>query len=381
MSEARAQAVKRDARILLLRRIAAGSAAALLITAITLTVIYRERLAANGLRGLFGGAAAALSADAFTYEPGGEQVFAAAGNGLAMASTSAIALFDETGTAVFRRTVSFSAPAVFASAGGALFCDVGGTGCFAVDRRGNSIPLEPEGVIQSASRNDSGWVALVTDARGYKGLVSVWDPDGRPQYRWWSGADYVLRACVSPDGKTMAALCAGEGGGTLRLFRLDSEEENAEVDFSGALPFDLCWAGDGSLCAVGTAAMWFFSETGAETGRYDYEGVLLDYETGGADFAAVLTAPVRGASGGTLYSVDRGGRVLGSAELERGADSLSARSKRLLAKSGNALLLFDRGLEPQWTGEAPAGTARALLRARGDALLPGPYGAQLREID
>ena len=367
--------IRKEGRAAMALRVAAVAAAVLLVTAGTLALVYRERLATDGVPGLFTGGAAALDADAFDYGAGSRQVFAAAGDGLAAASASSLALFNSRGTAVFRRAVSFDAPAVFASESGALFCDIGGTGCVAVTAAGEARTLEPEGTILTASRSGAGWIALGTEAAGSRGTVCVYAPDGALRYRWRSGTGYLLCCRVSPDGDALAALCAEDGGGRLHLFRMDSEEEAASVAFPGEIPFDLRYMGGGALCVLGAQTLHFLDGDGNETGRAETGGVLLDYEFGGTDFAAVLTAASAGAQRAWLTTLDRSGTVLGSAEAAAGA-SLSARGRRLLVCGEGLLRLYDRGLSPVWEGAAPEGAASALLRGRESALLPGPFAAQ-----
>ncbi|MBR1497600.1 MAG: hypothetical protein IJ617_08245 [Oscillospiraceae bacterium] len=361
-------------------RVAAVAAAVLLVTAGTLALVYRERLATDGVLGLFTGGAAALDDDAFYYGEGSNQVFAQAGDGLAVASSSSLALFDARGRALFRRAVSYEAPAVFASESGALFCDLGGTGCVAVTAKGDSREIAPGGAILTASRSAAGWVALGTEEPGCKGLVSVYDAGGALRYRWWSGTGYLLRCLVSSDGKHLAALCAESGGGRLHLFRLDSEEEQASVFFPGDLPCDLYCFENGAYCVLGTSTLYFLDAEGVETGRADTGGALLDYAFGEAGFTAVLTAPSLAAEHAYLTALDSRGAVLGSLELEGTAAAFSIRGRRLLLCAGGTLSLRDRSLSAVWTGPAPAGTARALLRGRGTALLPGPYAAEAVEI-
>ena len=340
---------------------------------------YRDHLTAEGLRALFGGAPTELSGDAFTYEPGSNQVFAAAGSGLAVASSSSAALFDGSGATVFRRAVSYDTPAVFASGTGALFCDLGGTGCAAVGADGELLPVEAGGEILAASRNEDGWIALTTAAPGYKGLVSVYDPAGTLKYRWYSGAGYVLSADVSPDGKTLAALCAGQGGGLLHLFRMDSEEEAASVAFPGALPYDLAFLGNGSLCAVGADALRFLDSDGTERARWDVDGELADYAFG-KDFAAVCFIPSGAGTGGSLVTLDASGAVKGRAEPEGAVLSLSAQGKQVLAMTAGGMTLYDRALSPVWSEKTLMTAKQAVLRADGNALLMTAFAAELLRV-
>ena len=91
-----------------------------------------------------------------------------AGNDLAVATASSIQLLDAAGRTVFKQVVSYDTPAVIGTAWGALFCDLGGTACVPVRADGEVRTLHPAGKLITANMNDNGYVALTTEAAGYK---------------------------------------------------------------------------------------------------------------------------------------------------------------------------------------------------------------------
>ena len=183
----------------------------LLIVLAVLVFVFRDELTRESLRRTFGKESAVSPAkEAFTYETGAAQVFASAGDGLAVACSSSVQLLDAKGQTVFKQVVSYDTPAVFACADQAMFCDLGGTECIIAGMDGESVILGADGSearnILTASMNGSGWFVLVTEEPGYKGLVSVYNADCEKQYEWWSGTGYVLRTAVSPDNRFLSVL-------------------------------------------------------------------------------------------------------------------------------------------------------------------------------
>lgn len=350
----------------------------LLIVLAALAFVFRENLTADGLRGLFGrDGGAAAQGEAFTYEIGSGQVFAAAGNSLAVASSSAVQLLNAAGETVFKQAVSYDTPAAFASANTALFCDLGGTGCILVGMDGEGRTLSPAGALITASMNENGWFALVTEAAGYKALVSVYDAGGEPRYQWWSGSGYVLRTCVSPDNQLLAILCAETDGGKLHLFRLDSEAEQAGTEFPGELPFDLYFMGSDTLCAVSGDALSFLSADGAVKNRFDLgEYYLLDYDFGSQGFAAICVSAYRAAGGSLIETLDRDGRLLGYAETDRDVTSLSALGRQLLAMTSGGLTVYNQDMSVYYSHEGLMTAKKAVLRSGGDILLLSAYAAE-----
>lgn len=355
----------------------------LLVAVAGLIFLFRDRLSGENLRALLREETpSAASDERFVYESGAGQVFAAAGNGLAMASSASIELMDGSGTTVFKQVVSYDTPAVFACEKAALFCDLGGeTGVLAFsDAAREAVRLSPGGEILTASMNSSGWFTLTTAAAGYKGLVGVYNDEGALRYQWWSGAGYVLKAAVSPDNRMLAVLCAETGGGKLHLFRLDSEIEQAAAEIPGELPFDLAFFGADRVCLVGEKGLRFFDTDGAEKGSYDLGAYyLLDYDLGSQSFAVMFVSPYRTGGGGLIETVDRDGTLLGFAETAQNVTSLSASGRQVLAMTAGSLTLYGHDMEVQSETQGFMTAKRALLRPNGDALLLSAYSAaQLR---
>ena len=360
-----------------LRRALAAILTLLLIALAVLVFVFRDELTGAGLRRIFGVRESAAAREAFTYETGASQVFAPAGDGLAVASGSSVQLLNAAGETVYKQVISYDTPACFGSEKGALFCDLGGTGCVLADFDGNERAPAPGGEIQTAGMNENGWFYLVTAEAGYKGLVSVYNSACEKQYEWWSGSGYVLRAAISPDNRSLAVLCAEREGAYLHFFALNSETERAVATVADTLLIDLCWLSGDSVCAVGETGVWFFSGDGTEKAVYPLEGrYLLDYEFGRASFITVFVSAYRSGAGGTLLTLDSRGQVLGSAELDRDVISLSAVGKQVLAMTGDTLALYSQDMVRQSANETLMTAKRAILRPAGDILLLHAYSAE-----
>ena len=361
----------------LLRQLPAGILTLLLIMAALLVFVYRDAFSSDNLRQLFARENSVTPArDAFTYETGAEQVFAPAGDGLAVACSSSVQLLDDKGQTVYKQVVSFDLPAVFACSEQALFCDLGGTDCIVADMEGGSKNLGGNREILSASMNDSGWFSLVTAEPGYKGLVSVYSADCEKRFEWWSGAGYVLRAVVSPDNRNLAVLSAEKEGSYLRFFALNSEKVQAELLLENLLFYDLYYLNDNTLCMIGDSGLYYVSTDGTVKHEYLFNGsYLLDYEFN-QNFIAVFLSNYHSGAGGKLLTLDQKASVLGVQALDRDVISLSAVGKQLLVMTGGGLVLYDQALVRQYANETLMTALRAILRPAGDILLLSAYSAE-----
>ena len=365
----------------ILRRIMAGVLTLLLIVLAVLVFVFRDELTGESLRRAFGRENSVSPArEAFTYETGAEQVFAPAGDGLAVVCSSSAQLLNAKGQTVFKQVVSFDMPAVFACADRALFCDLDGTTCISAGMDGESVTIDSgdanRGII-TADMNQNGWFAVVTAEPGYKGLVSVYDDACEKRYEWWSGMGYVLRAALSPDNKLLAVLTVESEGTILRFFALNSETPRAELTFDGALVYDLSFLNANTVRAVGDEGFYIVNQDGSIRGEYLLEGrYLLDYEFGSTSFTALFVSDYRGGGGGTLLTLDDSGKLLASQQLDRDVVSLSASGRQLLVMTGGGLVLYDSALVRQYANEALMTARRAILRPSGDILLLSAYSAE-----
>ena len=360
-----------------LRRLLAGLTTLLLVLAALLVFALRDRLSSERLRETFGQSVEnTIQSEPYTYEMGSGQVFAAAGNGFAVASSSALEYLDRDGRALYKQLVSYGQPAVFASANGVLFCDLGTENLVWLDAEGKPLSLSPAGEVLTASMNARGYVALVTAEAGYKGKVTVYDATAKARYAWWSGSGYVLAARLSPDCRILAALCAEESGGKLHLFRLDSETELAAAEFPDELPFDLDFLGNDSLCAVSQEGLRFLGLDGTLREGFDFgDYFLMDYEFG-ESFAVCYVSAYRGGGGGFQESFSPAGELLAVKEQDRDILSLSASGRSLLAMSGGGWTVYSPELNVQRASASLLTARRALLRTDGSILLLGSYAAE-----
>lgn len=362
----------------LIQRILAAVLTLLLIVLAVLVFVFREQLSDENLReSIYGPDPFETEGEAFAYESGSDQVFAAAGNGLAVASGSAVQLLNSDGETVWKQIVSYGEPAVFACAQRALFCDIGGRAAVSVNMEGESAAVETGGNIISASMNENGWFTLVTEAAGYKGLVRVYNAEQELQYEWWSGSGYVLRAVLSPDNRTMAAVCVDSEGAKLHCFALSSESARSVTQFPQELVFDLCFLDSETVCCISESGLHFTDLDGNEKGSYELgDYYLLDYAFGSEHFVSLFVSAYRSGTGGLLVTLDAKGEVLGYEEVNRNVTSLCASGKQLLVMTGGDITLYGHDLTRQSSREALMTAKKALLRPKGDVLLLSTYAAE-----
>ena len=362
------------------RTIGAAVAALVLVVCAILALLYRDRLTADSLNSSFADDPVPEAAAApFTYEADAQQVFAVAGDQLAIASSTGLQLLDEDGITVARDVYSMDTPAVSASEAGSVFFDVGGTALRVVQPDGQVTQLDTQQPIISARINDAGWFAVVSEETGYKALVTVYNKDMQPVYAWHAGSSYVLMAEVSPDCTTLAVLGVQTDGGQLTLFSLSSETPLGSYTAPEELFWDMTWMDRDRICLLSESRLAFFDSKGTECGSYSFqEQYLLDYDLKGGNYAALLLGKYRSGGDGLLVTVDADGAELGRSQvLQKTEISLSAGEDTLLLLCSDGLDLMTSTLTPVNRYTETLGVKSALLRQDGKCLLLSSYAAEL----
>lgn len=367
------------------RRAAAVGIAAFALAALALLALFSGKGVSSGtLSGIViaGQSSQSEEREPFSYETGSMQTFARAGEGIAVASTSSAQLINSVGTTVCKQICSFSAPAVSASSSSALFFDVGGTGCILMRFDGTSADIVPAGEIISAAINGSGYYAIITEQAGYKGLVSVYDSEGTLLYEWYSGEGYAIKACVSPDNKHLAVLCAEETGSAVHIFALTSAAEKAKARYEGKLLFDMEFMNASTICALGENGIYFADVDGAKTTAQEFENwYLCDYCLHSGEQAVLYLSRYRTGTEGTLFTVDSSGKVLGKLAIDREVLSVSSNGRSVLVMTSSSLEKYSSSLALQASYEHLMTAKRAFLRRDGSVLLMSSYYADVYIFD
>ena len=343
--------------------------AAVLFCACILLWLNRDRFDPDRFLVLAPEEAAEAKAE-YVFDAGSGQVFATAGTGLAAATATGIQLMDADGHIAVSRLFQLETPAIAAGSDCAVFYDIGGTAMCAAFFDGTIRELRAPGTILSATMSAGGYLAVTTDYTGYRALVTVYDPRLEPVYAWYSSSAWVLSAAVSPDNRQLAALCYTASGSEVRLFRLDSEEQQAAFSVSDTVLLDVRWLSQNQLCAYSAEQAIFFTDGGTWSGAFSFDGrTLTDCAFGGEGFAAFALSRYRGGSASELVTLDTAGRVLGRTEVPSEIVSLTASGTEVLVLGPDGALLYSSSLSRKGGLSGLTGFKYALLRSRGEALL------------
>lgn len=308
-------------------------------------------------------------AESFVCGTGVRQCFAMAGDILVSASGSGVRGFDLMGESVFDVQLDMAYPAVCSNGEKAVAYDVGGRGIVYSDGE----KLSFDGIIISASVSKGGFLAVCAEEPGYKGAVTVYSPEKKPVYKWYSAERWISCSAVSPDGGRLAVLCSGENGGEIHIFSLDSETERGLYQAPEMLS-ELVWLGD-TICGIGGSGLYYCNDEGREKGSYDFGKLHLERVcVWGEGLVAELRVHSFGGSG-ELAVIDSSGREQGRMSPDGELISLDCGDGGILCLTQNEVILYGSDYSEIFSADI-SGAEAAFLRPAGDILAVGSGNAR-----
>ena len=341
------------------------AASALLIIAVLLLVLsifQTRRPAPAGIQ------------NGFLLQSGEAPFYAAAGNGLAAATTEHIQLFSQAGKCVAQADVSLSDPVCAGSAVVSIYYDLGLPGMYALFPDGACRTVETDGGVIFADVNETGLVTVLLEKSDTLGTVMVLDTDLTPLFRWEAGTAYPVSARTSRDD-LLGVCCVSPEGSTLRFFRIDREEEQSRFTLPDELIVDFGFLSDGTVAAVTDNQLLMLDSSGQVISVHPFEGSHLNAWSLQGNFAALAT--VSGLSGGSavLTTLDSRGQILGSSNAPRNVEALSVGNNAVLVLfTGEESTLFNAALEEQVSYQPAEDVTQVFFTPGGMAFFAGASG-------
>ena len=344
------------------------TAAAVLLAATVVMWLYRDSFSPDDL--ILSADTVAVARDEYVFDAGSGEAFAAAGQGLAVANASGLELLDSTGSPVTSMVMQMEDPTAAGCADFAVFYDLGGRRLAVARFDGTVEELSVEGDILSATVSQGGYIAVTTEATGYRALVTVYDPSLEKIYESYSSSAWAISGAVSPDGRKLAVLCYTTTGSEVRFFDLGQDGQQSVFSVSGTVLLDLHWFTSSQLCAFSSDQVLFFNASGEWQNTYSFNGrYLVGYTFDGANCAAFALSPYRAGTTATLVSLDASGTELGSAEVNSEIVCLTAADLEIMVLCSDGAVLYNSSLSEKGRLNGLPGFKYGLLRSRGEALL------------
>ena len=326
---------------------------------------------------------AAQGEAAYEYDASSQNRFAVLGDRLVVLSATKLQILDPVDGEIWSASVNMSAPALVQSGDRAAAYDVGGTELYVLSEEGELLHLTAEETepFLAANLNEDGWLAVTAEKATYKGSVAVYDPELEKVFEFKSSQRFVTDACVTDNGRNLAAVTLGQEAGTfvsnVVIYDLSKKDPQAEYDVADGLVAAITDR-DGQLITVSDTCLTMAGVKGEVEATYAYGGSYLrGYDLGGDGFVPLLLNRYRSGSVGRLVTVNEKGEELASLDVSEEVLDLSAAGRYLAVLYADSLVVYNQDLEVYATYEGTDYASGVLMRSDGSALLTSGESASL----
>ena len=349
------------------RRVLALLILAALVALTSVLIFNRDRISMDSIsRAIhYRRLGTAAQTDLFQFHNSATNTFVTLGEGLAVASSSGLTVYDRTGGISYSAIFSMGRPMIRENGGFVLAYDLGGRAIQMGSAREALLRLDWEYPLIDVSVNENGWMVVSCEQNGPRGVVTVLNAQGTPIWRWTSDRQYVLQAVLAPDNRTLAILTLTDTGGEILWYATDSPEADPGAVFSyqGEVFFDLWFYNRRNLAVISSNLLLYLSDSGEILGEFRFsDRYLRGYDPGG-DTVALYLSPHETGIGGNLVLVSNVGEIR-EIEIQGTPLDISLSGRYLAALFIDRLVLFRNGT-PYATFEGTEGMTQVITREDG----------------
>ncbi len=363
---------------ILLRALALLITLALVLGALAL-VVYRDRFNLDALGRWLSYRSLSTSetgeAEPFTHAGGDRLSLAYLDSGVLLSSAAGAHYYSFSGKQYAEEVLTLENPVLSACARAGVVYDAGGQSLFLFRDGEEKLNLTLEGNADnlSARVNDSGWLAVTAQQSGYKGVVTVYDGNGKPVVGIKLSSTFAVDAAVSPDCQTVAVVTMDQTAGAftsqVSFYPVGQEEPSSTVDLGGVATLDLDFEAD-RLWVLGEDRLIIVPTDGSDSRTYYFgRSFLKGCELGGDGFALLLLGRYRAGSADQALSIAGDGTVTAVLGLSGQILDCAAAGGYCSILTGGRLNVYTPALTLYASLESTQGARYTALSANGSALL------------
>lgn len=364
-------------RILL--RILTSILTVILIAVAVLLVVNRDRINLDSIKRYMTYRALETNEEGLgtAFSVGEEKVlsYGVLNNALVLCSENRIQIFSDRGSRFEDISVSMKRPVISTAGDYAVVYDAGGSDLYLFSDRQEIYHYATEGdyALISARVNEHGWMSVVEEASGYKGVVTVYDARQEPQVTERISSQFVMDAAVSADNKQLAVLTIGQSGAsflsTLTMYSTTDGEAQETQTYTNATIIDMRWDHSG---------VWLQQEYGVQRLNNQYEQVanwqnntlyLQGYSLSGEGYAVEYFSRYRSGTTGQLVIIGSSGNVAGTLNVNEDILSLTTAGKYIAVLTQSKLTIYTSDFTEYASVPNTTGILQALMREDGTAIL------------
>ncbi len=140
-----------------------------------------------------------------------------------------------------------------------------------------NIPINCDGKILTGAVNQNGFFALVTEEKGFKSQIIIFNKSGKEIYKWHSGDDYITDIDISTSNSTVIASTINYESSSLKskILIFDTSKELPEEIALDNMAVRIKFLTKSKFVVIGDKNTSAFSTNAKQHWKKDYEGKNL----------------------------------------------------------------------------------------------------------
>jgi len=261
------------------------------------------------------------------------------GNGLIKISRDRVSYLDLKGNELFGEVVSMESPFCKISQTRALIGDSKGFEYLVLDFEKIIYKATAKGTLDYGSINDAGYVALVMDEPGIKGVTKILKPDGTGLFSWESAeSGYILSCEINPASQLVDVALVNTDGALvapmLKRFGINGEAKGQFLpQVTQILPM-LLYDADMNPVNCGSSDIVCFDGT-KEKYHVNFSKI---YTSQTSDYGILVIAKKQANDIPKLYLVKNDGSMTEGVPLSEEITPLAVKGSKVAVGSGNSII-------------------------------------------
>lgn len=148
------------------------------------------------------------------------------------------------------------------------------------DGKNKKYSYECDSKIKSAKVNKNGYTVLISDETGYNSRVTVIDAEGKAEYMWKIGNEYIVDVDISPDNKKLVAATITTNTGVIveNIIFVDISKaaETGRAKTEGVMPLQVEFADNGNAIVVSDNRLCGYNSKAEKSWEAGFGNSLLD---------------------------------------------------------------------------------------------------------
>ena len=271
-------------------------------------------------------------------------------NSLAMVTDRKLYLYGTEGQMLLNLPHSYTRPAIFSEGKRVLLYDRGGNQFQVVSERGTVYEKEIANEVICGVVNGGGSAAIVTNEERYAGSVTVFNPQGEQQFKWYCSEGRITGVDLRDDGK-LAVSCIGAKDGAISstvylMNAFDGEDQKvASAIFSDMMILSANFKNGDSLCVTGDTKAVTLSLNGEVRNEYVFDKTIVNFFAADKGYTLLLLSASAHSDDHILVLLNSSGSSIGTAELHGEIEWLDVCDNSVYVLTDEKVLQYNNALE------------------------------------